>query len=183
MSKIGRKPIDVLDTKVELKGREVHYRGAHGSGVHVIPEGLDVSLVDKHLVLVPVAGVPLRRIKAVWGLHRALLASKVSGVSKPFEKKIIIVGLGYKAALSGSTLTLSLGFSHKIELAVPKDVTIDIDKSGQRVTVRSHDKELVGSVCDMIRNCRPPEPYKGTGVKLENEVIRRKAGKAKSGGD
>ena len=180
MSKIGRKPIDIGDTSIELKGQVVSYKGKHGAGSYEVPGDFEVALVDKALVVRPRSKKKVYKINAAWGLHRALLANKIKGVSIPFEKKIQINGLGYKALLSGKKLILTLGFSHKIELDVPEEISFDIDKSGQNITVRALDKEDVGAMCDAIRSCRPPEPYKGTGIKLADETIIRKSGKAKS---
>jgi len=97
-----------------------------------------------------------------------------------FEKQIRIVGLGYKAVVQGSKLQFSLGFSHKIDFDLPAEVTVETDKVGQLLTCRSSNKEALGLVCSEIRALRPPEPYKGTGIQYVGEVIRRKAGKAKS---
>ncbi|MBN1549726.1 50S ribosomal protein L6 [Candidatus Babeliales bacterium] len=180
MSKIGRKPINIGDTAVEVKGQGVAYKGKHGTGSYVVPEEFEVALVSKALVVKPRAKKISHKLNAAWGLHRALLANKIHGVSIPFEKKIQINGLGYKAALSGNKLILTLGFSHKIELDVPNGISCDIDKTGQNIVVRALDKEAVGAMCDTIRDCRPPEPYKGTGIKLADETIIRKTGKAKS---
>lgn len=180
MSKIGRKPINIGDATVEVKGQEVTYKGKHGAGSYMVPEEFEVALVDKALVIKPRVKKISNKINAAWGLHRALLANKIQGVSTPFEKKIQINGLGYKAALSGKKLILTLGFSHKVELDIPEGISFEIDKSGQNITVRALDKEAVGAMCDAIRDCRPPEPYKGTGIKLADETIIRKAGKAKS---
>ncbi len=119
-------------------------------------------------------------IKRGWGLHRALLANEIYGAEVGFEKKIEINGLGYKASVSGSKVVFALGYSHKIDLNLPEGVTLEVDKSGQKLTFKGSNKELVGQVCSLVRSLRPPEPYKGTGVKLATETIRRKAGKAKA---
>lgn len=177
MSKIGRKPIDLGGVSIELKGQEIHYKGKRGAGVHVLPASLQAEVVDKKLKLTQRPG---EDDNMVWGLHRALLANEIKGMDTGFEKQIQINGLGFKAAVSGNKLDLTLGFSHKIAFELPAGVTVDIDKTGQLVTVKSSDKSTVGHVCSVIRSFRPPEPYKGTGVKLVTEVITRKAGKAKS---
>jgi large subunit ribosomal protein L6 len=181
MSKIGRKSIDINSAKVEIKGQEVHYSGPKGSGVHILPAELSASLDGSELTLVPVKTAKNPRdINRVWGLHRALLANEITGVTTGFEKQIQIIGLGYKAALTGNKVVFSLGYSHKIDYELPKGVTLEVDKTGQNLIFRSYDKALVGHVCSLVRAMRPPEPYKGTGVKLANEVIRRKAGKTKA---
>lgn len=179
MSKIGRKPIDLGNVNVEIDGREVRFQGAKAMGVHVVPEELAVEIHDKTLKLVP-AGVKTAQTNLVWGLHRALLANKIKGAQTGFDKQLRIVGLGYKAAVAGSKLQFNLGYSHKIDFELPQGVTVEIDKSGQLMTFKSSDKMLLGAVCSKVRALRLPEPYKGTGIQYVNEVIRRKAGKAKS---
>jgi large subunit ribosomal protein L6 len=179
MSKIGRKPIDIRDTQVTVSGQEIQYKGKHGAGVYVLPNGFTATLEGKKLIVKP-QGESARKVNVVWGMLRALLANKIEGAQTLFEQKLQINGLGFKAALSGKKLVFSLGFSHKIEYDLPSNITVEIDKTGQLLTLKSSDKELLGAVCDRIRSFRPPEPYKGTGIKLETETIIRKAGKAKA---
>jgi large subunit ribosomal protein L6 len=178
MSKIGRRPINIGNANIEIKNNEVHYKGKKASGVHVVPSLLSVELKGKDLFITP------KEITSdtnrLWGLHRALIANKVKGSDVGFEKQLRINGLGFKAVATGNKLQFSLGFSHKIDYELPEAVTIIIDKSGQLLTFASADKELLGQVCSDIRALRPPEPYKGTGIQYVNEVILRKAGKAKS---
>ena len=120
-----------------------------------------------------------RRLKKFWGMHRALLANLIKGAGTKFEKKLEINGLGFKASLAGKQATFVLGYTHKIELAIPEGISLEIDKTGQKLTFKGSNKELLGQVCDTVRSFRVPEPYKGTGIKLEDERIIRKAGKAK----
>ena len=182
MSKIGRKPIDVSKLQVEVKGPEVHYKGSKLSGVYEIPQELAVRVEDKKLSLEPAKGIGAKKrdINRVWGLHRALLANALNGAVSDFEKKVEIKGLGYKAVKSGKKLVLSLGYSHKIDFDMPEGVTVDIDKTGQNLTFKSPNREMVGLVCSRLRDLRSPEPYKGTGIRLADEVVARKAGKAKA---
>jgi large subunit ribosomal protein L6 len=182
MSKIGRKPIDIGNVQVEIKGQEVHYKGPKSSGIYVLPDVLTAKIEDKALLLEPNKNVKVsvRELNRLWGLNRALLSNKIKGAAHEFEKKIQIIGLGYKVASSGNKLIFSLGYSHKIDFELPKGVSVDIDKTGQNVTFKSFDKELVGHICSKVKALRLPEPYKGTGIKLAEEVIRRKAGKAKA---
>ena len=114
------------------------------------------------------------------GHASCLLANAIHGVDKGFEKQLKIIGLGYKAVLSGKKIVLSLGFSHKIDVVLPEHVSLDIDKTGQLLTFKSHDKALLGAVCDKVRSFRPPEPYKGTGIRYVGENVARKAGKTKA---
>ena len=181
MSKIGRKAIDISGVQVDIKGQEIHYKGKKHGGVYVLPAELETKLDNKKLVILakkPVANVS--EVNRAWGLHRALLANAIKGSDTGFEQQVQINGLGFKAAVSGNKVVFNLGFSHKIDFVLPKDVTMDVDKTGQNLTVKSYDKELVGHVCSQIKALRPPEPYKGTGIKLASEVIRRKAGKTKA---
>jgi large subunit ribosomal protein L6 len=182
MSKIGRKPIEIGKTKVEIAGQEITYKGPHASGSYQLPEALVASLEGEQL-LITAAEKPRmsqRHVNRVWGLHRALLSNKVCGASTPFEKKMEIVGLGFKAAVSGKNVIFSLGFSHKIDFVLPATVTLDVDKTGQKLLFKSPDRDLLGHVCSMVRALRPPEPYKGTGIRLADEEITRKAGKTKA---
>lgn len=181
MSKIGRKAIDTKGVQVEIKGHDVHYKGAKASGVHTLPKYLEAVVDGDKLALKVVKAFANERfINRDWGLHRSLLANKFEGASKGFERQLKINGLGYKAQVSGKKVVFTLGFSHKIDFELPDDVVMEVDKTGQALTLKSPDKELVGHVASMIRSLRPPEPYKGTGVKFVEEVILRKAGKAKA---
>lgn len=178
MSKIGRQPIPMRDVKVELKGQEVHYKGQFAAGVHILPLTLNVKIENNNLCIN--SQDDSRDVRQVWGLHRALLANKISGAHALFQKQVKIVGLGYKAIAQGKNIEFSLGFSHKINFDLPDGVTVEIDKVGQLLTLKSADKELVGKVGGEMRLLRPVEPYKGTGVCLTTDIIIRKAGKAKS---
>lgn len=179
MSKIGRKPIDIKGMQVSIDGQKIAYKGKITSGSFDLPQGVIPKIEDEMLTLS--STLPLRDRNRVWGLQRALLANVLKGASTGFEQKLQIVGLGYKGVLKGKSLELSLGYSHKINYDIPEGVTIETDKSGQKLAVKGYDKQLVGQVCAYIRALRPPEPYKGTGVRLADEIILRKAGKTKAG--
>ena len=120
-----------------------------------------------------------REVNRIWGLHRALLASKIEGAAKQFERQVKITGLGYKAVVKGKQVEFSLGYSHKINFDIPEGVTIEVDRTGQLVTVKSADKQKMGQVCGEFRLLKPTEPYKGTGVRVTTDIVIRKAGKAK----
>jgi len=181
MSKIGRKPIPFSSAKVTVEGQKVKVKGgASGQGskvelVHELPDCLGAKVEDNALLIEMKKNG--RESRALWGLHRALLSNKIQGAEKGFELPVKIVGLGYKAQLSGKKMVFSLGYSHKVNYTLPDGVTVDIDKSGQNLVFKSHDKMLLGSVCDKVRNFRLPEPYKGTGIIRAGERIIRKAGK------
>jgi len=178
MSKIGRKPIPLTSATVGIEGKKITLKGPKGEVAHEIADGLSVQQQDKKLLVTSTD--PSRRAKESWGLHRALLANKVAGVEQGFQHRVKIVGLGFKAQLSGSKLVFSLGFSHKVEYTLPKGVSVEVDKKGQDLLFSSTDRFLLGNVCDAVRSLKPPEPYKGTGIIREREVIIRKAGKTKS---
>lgn len=178
MSKIGRKPISCTGVNVTVNDNEVHYKGPRISGVYVLPPELQAVMQGEDLVLT--TAKKSTDFNRIWGMHRALLANEIRGAAAPFEKIIQINGLGFKAVVSDGKITFSLGFSHKIEFNLPKEVTLELDKTGQRLTFKSSDKALLGHVCSQIRALRPPEPYKGTGIKVSTEVLVRKAGKTKS---
>ncbi len=182
MSKIGRKPIQVNNVQVTLKGQEIHYKGPKNSGVYVLPSELKSVLQDGTLTLEVSKkdGKANRDINRVWGLHRALLFNAISGAATDFEKIVKINGLGFKAVASGNNLVFSLGYSHKIDFALPKQVSVAVDKTGQILTVKSSNKELAGAVVSKIEALRPTEPYKGTGIKEASKTIFRKPGKTKS---
>jgi large subunit ribosomal protein L6 len=186
MSKIGRKPVSINGVKVEVKGHDVHYQGSKVSGIYHLPSELSARVEGVQLYVVPtqsrdgISQKQLRNIHRVWGLHHALLANELTGAAKEFEKMLEINGLGYKAALADKKIIFTLGYSHKIEKDIPAAITVEIDRSGQKVKVKSFDKNLVGEFCSDIRKLRAPEPYKGKGIKLQTEVILRKsAGKGK----
>lgn len=179
MSKIGRKPIELGSVKAEVKGNSIHLKGPKSAIEHLLPEGFNVEIIDGKAIRLLCTN-PIRENKILWGLHRALIANKIKGLSTGFSEQLTITGLGFKAVVSGNKLTFSLGFSHKITYDLPQGVTVEIDKTGQSLTVKGADRERVGLVCSEIRSFRPPEPYKGTGIKLANEQIIRKAGKTKA---
>lgn len=179
MSKIGRQPIALHNVSVEIKGQQVHFKGPKNSGVYEIPVGLNIKLIDGQKLVIGCEDRTPEN-KRMWGLHRAVLANKIKGAAQDFEKQLEINGLGFKAIVSGNKVEFTLGYSHKIPFDLPKDVVIVTDKTGQKLTIKSFDRELLGKVCSKIRALRPPEPYKGTGIKYLDEQIIRKAGKARA---
>lgn len=181
MSKIGRKPILIADVQVDVKGSEIHYKGKNHSGTYFLPSTMAARLDGKKLFVAPVEQKNVANNQ--WGLHRALIANAIKGAAKDFEKNLEINGLGFKAQLSGNKVTFSLGYTHKITLDLPKEVKLTVDKTGQKLIFSSFDKEKLGYICSYVRSLRPPEPYKATGIKYAEEIIRRKAGKAKVGAE
>lgn len=176
MSRIGKMPIRVPDkVKVDLNGTEVVVSGAKGSLTRTFnPE---MKIEKENGTLVVVRGDDSREQRAVHGLTRALLNNMVVGVSQGFSKRLIIEGVGYRADMDGKTLVLMLGYSHPVRFEPPQGIDFAVEDKGKAVRVNGSDKELVGEIAAQIRKKRPPEPYKGKGVRYEKEIVRRKAGK------
>ncbi len=178
MSRIGRLPIPVpAGVKVDIKGSLVTVKGPRGELVRECHRDMMIALDDGKIVVSrPSDG---RTHRSLHGLTRALLANMVIGVSDGYTKGLEIVGTGYRAdAQSPTKLVLYLGYSHTIEMNAPEGITFEVPRGGRAITVSGIDKELVGEVAARIRRQRPPEPYKGKGVRYAGEYVRRKAGKA-----
>lgn len=176
MSRIGKKPITILKgVAVTIQDGKVVAKGPKGENSLLIHPEVQVEQAGE-LLTVSVKHPEEKNGRALWGLHRALLANLVNGVHTPFVKKLEMVGVGYKAAVQGKKLVLELGFSHPVELAIPEGVQCVVEKN--QITLTGIDKQAVGQFAAMIREWRKPEPYKGKGIKYAGETIRRKAGKA-----
>lgn len=178
MSRIGKKPIPipagvtvtVADGKVSVKGKHGELSFVHHPRVSVTYDtGAKEIRVERP--------DDVRESRALHGLTRALVNNMVQGVDKPWEKKLEIVGVGYQASLSGKTLTLQVGFANAIKLSVPAGVTVEVPDN-THVNLKGADRQAVGQFAAEIRRVRPPEPYKGKGIKYIDERVRRKAGKA-----
>ncbi|WP_019946159.1 50S ribosomal protein L6 [Hymenobacter aerophilus] len=183
MSRIGKLPISLPDNvQIEVSNdNNVTVKGPKGT--LVVPVDRDINVATEDGQLVVTRPTEQKRHKAMHGLYRSLLSNAVDGVSNGLEKKLELVGVGYKAAVSGTTLELSLGYSHNIFLAMPAEVTATaLTEKGKNpiVTLTSIDKQLLGQVAAKIRSLRKVEPYKGKGVRFVGEQIRRKAGKTAS---
>ena len=176
MSRIGKKPIAVPQgVKIALEGTTVRAEGPKGKLSQSIPSELSVSMDSN--VLTVARSSDHRNVRALHGLTRSLLANMVHGVKDGFERKLEIVGIGYRCQLQGKALQLALGYSHPIEYRAPQGIKLTAPVPTQ-IVVEGANKEVVGQVAAEIRSLRPPEPYKGKGVKYVGEQIRRKAGKA-----
>ena len=181
MSKIGRKPIELGNVSVEIKNNQVHYKGTKSSGTYQLPDNFKVVVDANKLSLKPAHEEKTSRdFNRVWGMHRALLSNAITGAGAGFSKDVIITGLGFKGVLSGNKVTFALGYSHKIDFELPKDVSLQIDKTGQKLTFSSFDKQKLGQVCSLVKALRKTEPYKQTGIKLLTDVVIKKAGKTKA---
>jgi large subunit ribosomal protein L6 len=176
MSRIGKLPIPVPDgVDVTLDGLHVTVKGPKGELSRVMPEGVELTHEDGTIVVARTGDS--RDERSRHGLVRALVANMVQGVSDGYSKVLELVGVGYRAAPKGSDLELQVGFSHPVLIQAPDGISFDVPQP-TRVIVNGIDKELVGQIAANIRKVRPPEPYKGKGIKYEGETVRRKAGKA-----
>jgi large subunit ribosomal protein L6 len=179
MSRIGREPIAIPDgVNVELEGSRVTVNGPGGALHQEVSPELKVT-VDDGTVRVERPSDE-RHHKALHGLTRTLIANMVEGVTKGFEKRLEIQGVGYRAALRGSDLELQVGYSHPVEFPAPEGIAFEVP-APNRIVVRGIDKQLVGETAARIRKVRKPEPYKGKGIRYEGEYVRKKAGKAAKG--
>jgi large subunit ribosomal protein L6 len=175
MSRIGKAPIPIPDkVTVSLDGLAVTVKGPKGELSRVLPEGVSVSQENGSVVVSPTS--THRRSRERHGLSRTLVANMVEGVSQGFTRKLEIIGVGYRAQVQGRKLVVSAGYSHPVEMVPPEGVTFSVENNTS-VFVSGADKELVGNEAAKVRGIRPPEPYKGKGIKYEGERILRKAGK------
>jgi len=175
MSRIGKLPIKLPQgVVVEIDGQTVIVKGPKGTMQRKINKGIQVVLNDGSIVLTMKKDTD--SLRPFYGTERALLANNVKGVSDGWSKQLELVGTGYRAELSGRTLSLTVGYSHPIKIDAPEGIGFKVEKNV--ITVDGADKEIVGLTSAKIRAVRPPEPYKGKGIKYVSEVIRRKAGKA-----
>ncbi|WP_298126502.1 50S ribosomal protein L6 [Brevundimonas sp.] len=177
MSRIGKKIIAVpKGVTVTIDGQTVSVKGPKGESSWTVAEEIVVTQDDGGLSLALKADTP--RARAMWGLSRTLLDNMVTGVTTGFEKTLELVGVGYRAALKGQALSLQLGFSHEVDVPPPAGITFAVPKQTE-IKISGADKQAVGQVAAVIRKLRPPEPYKGKGVRYAGEAVRRKEGKKK----
>jgi len=178
MSRIGKAPIPIPQgVEIKRAGSTVEVKGPKGALSHAIPEGISIQVEDG-VIHVKRKG-DAKRERSLHGLSRTLIANMVTGVTAGFEKGLEIVGIGYRAALQGRNLQLSLGYSHPVIYPIPEGIEVEVDKQN-KITVKGIDKQQVGQVAAEIRSFRKPEPYKGKGIRYIGEQVRRKAGKAKA---
>jgi large subunit ribosomal protein L6 len=179
MSRLGKSPIllpekvevTITDGMVHVKGPKGHLTMPAHEGISVQPEGNRLLILKDEKVQMP---------KTTHGLYRALINNMVIGVAKGFERRLGLVGVGYRASVQGQMLDLQLGFSHPTQVRIPKGVNVTVDKS-VTISINGIDKHLVGQFAAAVRAMKPPEPYKGKGIRYENEFVRKKAGKAAKG--
>ena len=180
MSRIGRKPVSIPQgVKVQIDGGTVRAEGPKGKLMQPVPSGLSAKLDGDQLVISRTGDD--RKMRALHGLARALVANMVTGVKDGFERKLEIVGIGYRAQLQGRLITLALGYSHPVLFPLPEGVTAEIERQVS-ITLRGADKAVLGQTAAKLRALRKPDPYKGKGIRYANEVVRRKVGKKAGAG-
>jgi large subunit ribosomal protein L6 len=176
MSKIGKKPIQVpKGVEIKVDGNLVSIKGPKGELKRNLDKSISISVADEKVVVGLVNNTGDKHYLAIWGLTRALMANMLKGVSEGFEKNLEFEGVGYKAAVKGEDLELNLGYSHPISIKTPAGITFKVEKNV--IKISGIDNELIGHIAAEIKSKRPPEPYKGKGIRYAGEVIRRKAGK------
>lgn len=175
MSRVGKKTIAILpDVKVDLKDQLIEVKGPLGSLNFEIPAGISLEIKDNEINVN--RNTDSREDRAFHGLTRTLIANMIEGVKVGYKKTLIVDGIGYRREISGKSLVLEVGFSHSIVFRMPEGINITVENPN-KLTVAGVSKQLVGDVAAAIRKVRPPEPYKGKGIRYEGEHIRRKAGK------
>ena len=185
MSRIGKQPVKVpSDVKVTICGNTVNIEGPKGKLIQAFHPDINIELNQQDMQLFVKRRSEDKYHKALHGLTRSLIANMVFGVTKGYTRNLEIVGLGYNAKVQGNELVLSLGYTHPVRLEIPKGIKVEVTNPTNpgRLTISGPDKQVVGQFSAVIRGMKPPEPYKGMGIKYDNEIIRRKAGKAVSSG-
>jgi len=176
MSRIGKKPIEIPQgVDIKIDGNVVHVKGPKGTLDVSLPKGISGEAADG--VVTMGRADEERETRGFHGLARALVFNAVTGVSTGWSKSLDIIGIGYRAEVQGNTVVFNLGYSHPINFEIPKGISIDVDGKTNRVTVNGIDRQQVGQIAAEIRGLRPPEPYKGKGVRYTDERVRTKAGK------
>ena len=180
MSRVGKLPISLPPgVHIRQEGQTVLVEGPRGGARHEMPPRVSLEVSDAQIRVI--RADEERRTRATHGLTRKLLANMVTGVSKGFTKTLEIVGVGYRAELKGSELHMSLGYAHPVVYPLPQGVTARVDRQTV-IQLESSDRQVLGEAAAQIRRLRPPEPYKGKGIRYSTEVIRRKAGKTAAAG-
>ena len=175
MSRIGKLPVEIPQgVEVKIDGQTLTAKGPLGTETVTIRPEIKMEIKDNTVVLTRESDD--RKARSLHGLSRTLVANAINGVKSGFTKKLEIVGVGYRAAMQGNTLNLALGYSHPIDIPAPEGIKIAVDQN-TKITITGANKQAVGDIAALIRSKRPPEVYKGKGIKYEGEHIRRKAGK------
>lgn len=176
MSRIGKRPIPIPSkVTVTLNGSTVSVQGPKGSLERTLPAKVTVAQADNEIIVSPVDNS--RTARERHGLCRTLVSNMVEGVSQGYSKHLEIIGVGYRAQVQGKVLTLNVGYSKPVEMEMPEGITAAMGEKNTQVIISGIDKEVVGDIAAKVRAVRPPEPYKGKGIRYQGEYIRRKAGK------
>jgi len=176
MSRIGKNPIDIPDgVEVKINGQEICVKGPKGELKWNYPAGIKVSIQDKKIVVERPSDSKL--YKSLHGTTRSIIANMINGTSKGYKKVLQIVGTGYRAQVQGRKIVFTLGYSRPVEVTLPEGITAQVDNRQVEITIEGIDKQLVGQVAANIRALRPPDPYKGKGIRYADEVIKLKEGK------
>jgi len=177
MSRIGKNPVSIpAGVDVALNGHELTVKGSKGTLQFAVSADIDTKIADGEVSFTP--RNEAKATRALWGTTRAVVANMVTGVSEGFTRKLQIQGVGYRASVAGTKLDLQLGFSHPVQLDVPEGLSVQVNDNTEVVIVGA-DRQKVGQFAANVRGIRPPEPYKGKGVRYSDEHVRRKEGKKK----
>ena len=177
MSRVGRLPIDVpAGVEVKIDGSYVHVKGPKGELEWTFSPDITIKQEDGVIFIDRPSDEPI--LRALHGTTRALISNMVTGVSTGFERILEIEGVGYRAELDGKNLVVNVGFSHPVVVEPPEGISFDVDMKVRQIKIAGYDKQVVGQVAANIRKLRPPEPYKGKGIRYQGEYVRRKPGKA-----
>ena len=177
MSRIGKKPIAIPSgVTLTVSGQTVTVKGPKGQLAWTVADEIEVKQEGSEVTLTPRQDT--QRARGMWGLSRTLVANMVDGVTKGYEETLELVGVGYRAAMKGQSLSMQLGFSHDVDIKPPAGITFATPKQTE-IKISGIDKQMVGEMAARIRRIRPPEPYKGKGVRYSGEKVRRKEGKKK----
>lgn len=177
MSRIGRLPVEVPSgVNVEIKGSHVSVKGPKGELSHTFPPIVGIKQEGNEIIVERQSEEKFHR--SMHGTARAVINNMVLGVSEGFEKDLEVQGVGYRAEMQGETLVLYVGYSHEVPIEPPPGITFEVENRGREIKVKGADKQAVGQIAAVIRKTRPPEPYKGKGIRYVGERVRRKAGKA-----
>lgn len=181
MSRIGKIPVDIPEgVKIDIsKGNFVTVKGKHGEMTHQFPTEININQVENQIVVTRDADT--KRLRSFHGLTRSLMSNFIEGVTNKFEKKLEIIGVGYRATANGNILELNVGYSHPIVMMISDEVSVEVLQEKRKnafITLTGVDKQLVGQVAAKIRSLRKPEPYKGKGIRYVGEYVRSKVGKA-----
>ena len=176
MSRIGKLPIEIpAGINVDLNGNHVTVKGPHGTLERTFSPLVTIKKEENQIIVTRDSDE--KNVRAMHGTTRAVIQNMVTGINTGFTKILEIVGVGYKAELNGNDLIINVGFSHPVDVAAPEGITFDVTEKNRVITIKGANKEVVGQIAADIRKLRPPEPYKGKGIRYQGERVRRKAGK------